>query len=177
MLDSTVGQVLRDVRMQNGLTQADVGEIAFLDHSMVSSVERGKRRLPRDAARRLTPVLDNGFFALAVASDATDGAMVPVLNGDLVDISLPAFWLSAKKEAREKLEALQATVALAIQPPGSLASAEVDQLVAAMREVADALTASANLLAAACTRHPISWTRFWADYRADLQRRRLVRAS
>ncbi|MBI3668189.1 MAG: helix-turn-helix transcriptional regulator [Acidobacteria bacterium] len=52
------GEVVREVRTRRGLSQEKLAELADLDRTFVSMIERGKRHPTLETAKRLAEALD-----------------------------------------------------------------------------------------------------------------------
>src|SRR5690606_33363240 len=71
-----ISTALREVRQRRGLTQHDVGAMAYVTNKLISEVERGNRKLAKDVGRRIAQELDDAKFHLAWAAEAAAGVFV-----------------------------------------------------------------------------------------------------
>lgn len=65
-LSARLGQVIRAMRAEQGLTQEELAERAQLDRVFISMLERGKRRATLESAQALASALGLTFAELAV---------------------------------------------------------------------------------------------------------------
>ena len=75
-----ISTALREARQRRGLTQHDIGDMAYVTNKLISEVERGNRRLQRDVGRRIARELDDARFHLAWAAEAAGGMFVPACS-------------------------------------------------------------------------------------------------
>lgn len=158
-----------------GLRQADVGAVGLIDHATVSDVERGRRRLAPDVARRLSEQLDDGRLAMAVAEEATGGADSPWLDGPAVDLSRAATWAKGLEELEEALTVGQQALRYVLRAPTAVDDAGREQILAALMEIVEAITAARHVVAIACREYGISYRGLWEAHRAELARKGYLR--
>jgi len=63
------GEVVREVRTRRGLSQEKLAELANLDRTFVSMIERGKRRPTLETAKRLAGALNIPLSAMIASAE------------------------------------------------------------------------------------------------------------
>lgn len=164
-----LGQALRAARETRGMLQADVGRVACLDHSMISSIERGTRRMARDVAQRVAVKLDCGRLAIALCEDVTGGSESPLLDGPAVDLSRAATWAKGLEELEEELAAGRQAMTVVLRAPAAVGEPDRRMIREALLEMAEAVTAVRHVLAVACEEYQISHRGIWDQHRRELR--------
>jgi transcriptional regulator with XRE-family HTH domain len=99
--------VLREIRKQRKMSQAQVGRIGYVSEEMVGAVEAGRRRFTPDTMARIAEGLGEPQLYLEAAREVTGGVFTaPWLNGERVDLHRCSVAAKLNEELGEALAAV-----------------------------------------------------------------------
>ncbi|RYM02779.1 XRE family transcriptional regulator [Sporolactobacillus sp. THM7-7] len=153
--------------MRGNRTQQQMAfDLEGISRESVSSYETGRNPIPKDIASKAMRQFDDPRFALTVASEYTDGAWAPALDGPAADLYRTSVQTKCVEEFREAIEALQKAV-LNVQPK-YLDNFQKQDIEKSGEEIAEAITAANTYLMVVCKDYKISWLKIWARHKAKL---------
>ncbi|MBN2909128.1 helix-turn-helix transcriptional regulator [Polycladomyces sp. WAk] len=162
----SVGIVQREARMGAGVTQKELGRRLHLSRSMIAEIEAGRKRLPRDVAKKAVETLNCGFYALEVAAELT-GIGIGKLDGDSIDLHRSALKEKSLEELQEAISQISAT-SLSRKPDrlDQMARNEISKVI---EESMDAVVVLMNFIASICQEYGFSWNDVWQKERRKLE--------
>ena len=170
-----IGEAIRQARAQLGITQQDVGGIAYISPKTVSAIECGRRRIDPDVLGTLVQQLDHPRLTMEAVATVTGGAYCsPWLDGDGVDLHRTSVWAKALEELQEAAEAVAA--ARVANRPHRATEAEREQVRESLMQVLDARVAIDHYVAVVCEEYQISVGQLYQAHREKLEQRGYVRA-
>ncbi|SMO54436.1 helix-turn-helix domain-containing protein [Melghirimyces algeriensis] len=164
----TLGVVQKESRSEAGVTQQELGEELNLSRSMISEIEAGRRKMPRDVVRKATEVLDDGFYAMAAAQEVLGEGWIPKLNN--VDLHRSAVREKALEELQEAMDQITATSSVNRPEPG-----KHDDLKAVLIECIDAIVCLSHFVAVYCKEYGLSWFGLWREHRRKMVERGYIK--
>lgn len=169
----SIGERIQEARLASELTQEQLALDFHLSKQMVSHVERGRRKLPKDVMPKAIETLDCGFVAVAAASEVTGGAWVTKLDGDHVDLHRSSVRAKTEEELHEALNAIS-SVCVANHPSG-MKEEDRRQLEEALIQAIDAITALTHYVSVICRDYRFSWNKLWKIHRSKLKARKFIK--
>lgn len=145
------GQIVRQLRLEHGLSQECVGMLAGKSRSWTNQTEQGAMRPDPAALARLGRKVD-ARFTLQAARRVFGGAFVgPVLDGGAVDMHRAAVAAKTVEEIEEALESARRLLSILLKPLSARSQAERAeiphlrlQMIDAERAVEQVMVALAN---------------------------------
>lgn len=145
------GQVIRQLRLEHGLSQECIGKLAGKSRSWTNQTEQGAMRPDPAALAKLGRKVD-ARFTMQAARRVFGGAFVgPILDGEAVDLHRTVVAAKAVEEIEEALESARRLLAILLKPPTAWSQAERAeipqlrlQMIDAERAVEQAMVALAN---------------------------------
>lgn len=168
-----IGEAIRQARAQLGITQQDVGGIAYISPKTVSAIECGRRRIDPDVLGTLVQQLDHPRLTMEAMATVTGGAYCsPWLDGDGVDLHRTSVWAKALEELQEAAEAVAAT--RVANRPQRATDGEQVQVRESLMQVLDARVAIDHYVAVICQEYGVSVTETYRLHREKLESRGYV---
>ncbi|OYD07895.1 helix-turn-helix domain-containing protein [Paludifilum halophilum] len=164
----TLGVVQKQSRNEAGVTQQELGQELNLSRSMISEIEAGRRKMPRDVVRKATKLLDDGFYAMAAAQEVLGEGWIPKLDG--VDLHRSAVREKALEELQEAMEQISATSSVNRPDRG-----RHDDIKDTLIESIDVIVCLSHLVAVYCQEYGLSWTDMWREHRRKLEERGYIK--
>lgn len=165
-----ISTALREARQRRGLTQHDVGDMAYVSNKLISEVERGNRRLQRDVGRRIAREMDDAKFHLAWAAESTAGMFVAgVLDG--IDDHPAAVVLRGAEEIEELIEAKTAVRSRLGKCPDRITVDDREVAAKVVQEAIDVITWGQVFVSVVCERFGLSLAEQYEIHRRKLQER------
>jgi transcriptional regulator with XRE-family HTH domain len=169
-----IGEVIREARVQLGITQEDVGGIAYISPKTVSAIECGRRRIAPEVLGELVRRLDHPRLSMEAAAEVTGGAYsTPWLDGEGVDLHRVSVWAKALEELQEAAAAVGATKL--VNKPERASEAERAQVHESLMQVLDARVAVDHYVAIICQEFGLSVTAVYQSHKSKLEQRGYIR--
>lgn len=169
----TVSEVLKEARIERGLTQKQLAEMVYVSQEAIGKAERGLRKSPQCASNQLINVLDNGFLAMELAQERLGYAFVSKLDGENVDLHRASV---KDKTIEEVTEAYQGIKQLCLSNvPEYTTEYKKQEIESVLKEAIDAVYALLHYISVCCRDYKISWIKIWSDHRTKLKSRGYVR--
>lgn len=162
------GYALKEARTAYGLTQSALGSMAHLSGSMISEVEHGRRKLPKDVRPKLARQLDDGQLYLTLAREATGGVGAPFLNK--IDDHRVCCVMKFREEVFEALTMLEQVMPTLLKAASreGLSIEEVEALKNTLIEIIECITAAQNTVARLAKTYGFSLAALWDEHEAKL---------
>lgn len=168
-----IGEVIKQARLQLGITQEQAGGIAFVSSKTISSYECGRRSIAAEVLGVLVRQLDNPRLTMEAAAEITGGAYcTPWLDGDGVDLHRTSVWAKALEELQEAVSAVGAT--RVANRPQRATETELAQVRESLMQVLDARVAIDHYVAIICQEYGISISATYRAHREKLENRGYV---
>ena len=168
-----IGEVIREARLQLGITQEQAGGIAFVSSKTISSYECGRRHIAPEVLGVLVQQLDNPRLCMEAAAQITGGAYCsPWLDGEGVDLHRTSVWAKTLEELQEAACAVAATK-VANRPQRAVES-ELAQVRESLMQVLDARVAIDHYVAVICQEYGESIGATYKAHREKLESRGYV---
>jgi transcriptional regulator with XRE-family HTH domain len=164
--DMSVGVVQKEARRASGVTQKELGRRLHLSRSMIAEIEAGRKRLPRDVARKAVEILNCGFYALEVAAEIA-GIGIGKLDGDSIDLHRSALKEKSLEELQEAMTQISATSLS--KKPDRIDRIARDEIYKVIEESMDAVVVLMNFIASICQEYGFSWKEVWQKERRKLE--------
>ncbi len=169
-----IGEVIKQARIQLGITQEQAGGIAYISPKTVSAIECGRRSIAPEVLGALVRQLDNPRLSMEAAAEVTGGAYcTPWLDGEGVDLHRTSVWAKALEELQEAADAVGAT-RLANRPQRAT-EVERTQVRESLMQVLDARVAIDHYVAVICQEFGFSISATYRAHREKLEQRGYVR--
>lgn len=167
----TIGELLHNYRKEQGLTQKEFADQAFIERSSIAKVETGERPAPKGLITQVARSFDDPRLYLAAQEEVTGGAITPWL--DNVDLHRASVLFKTVEEMKEVL-------ALTSEAPISKTAdqlTETDRAVMKrlLMETVEAITALTHFAAVLCKEYSFSWFATWKEHRADLKAKKYMK--
>ena len=169
-----VGQALQDLIQRQGISQKAVGRAVGYDHSTISGIIRGQRRITDHVAPQVAGALDDPRLHMALSEQASGGAASPWLDGPAADLSRVATWAKGLEELEEAIEAGRRTMRVVTRSPAHASPEDRKLIGKALHELVEAVTAGRIAIAIACREYGLSHRELWQEHRAELKRKGYV---
>lgn len=165
-----LGRILKDARTEYGITQKGLGDMFHLSGSMISEVEQGRRRIPKDIKPRLARELDDPALYLTLAREATGGIGAAWL--DRIDGHRVCCVMKFREEVIEALEMLEQVMPVLLRPEGreQVTTGELDTIKTTMVEIIEVVTASQNTVARLAKGYGFNLAQLWDEHQEKLIR-------
>lgn len=171
----SIGQALREARLERRSTQRSLAERAFISDSLLSDYENGKKSMPQDLMTTLGSQLDNPRLFLEMVAAVTGGVYSsPWLDGD-VDLHRVSVWAKTIEELHKGLEALGAAKAI-IVPPDSLGEEQKAIVQDSLMQVVNTRVWIDHYIAVSCREYGISVSSLFKHIRLELENQGLLKA-
>jgi len=161
----SIGVIQKEARLGLGVTQKELASRLHLSRSMIAEIEAGRKRLPRDVARKAVEALDCGFYALEVAAELT-GIGIGKLDGDSIDLHRSALKEKSLEELQEAMSQISATSLS--KKPDRLDQMARDEIFKVIEESMDVVVVLMNFIASICQDYGFSWNDVWQRERRKL---------
>ncbi|MBP0725566.1 helix-turn-helix domain-containing protein [Bacillus sp. RG28] len=169
----TLGRELAKARVKKELTQQELSEELLVSRESVAKYEKDKRTVPNDIKKRSMETLDDPWLAMQIAREDANGAWVPVLDGEAVDLHRTTVQHKTIEEAKEAIEAIQKISSL--KKPGFLKDEEIQEIEKSLLEAIDAIIALNHYVAVYCDEYNFSWSTMWKKQYMKLKSNGYVR--
>jgi len=169
-----IGEVIREARLQLGITQEQVGSMTYISSKTVSAIECGRRHISPEALGALVQQMDNPRLAMEAAVAITGGSYgSPWLDGKGVDLHRASVQLKTVEELQEARSSIGA-VRVANRPESATAE-ELADVERSVMQALDARVAIDHYIAVICSEYGISMARVHRAHREKLEQRGYVR--
>lgn len=171
-----VAAAIREARVRVGLKQEDLAPVTYLSPKTISAIENDRRKLPPDAAARLSQYLDDPRVYMEVAEEVTGGVFVsPWLDGE-VDLHRSSIRFKLLEELEEILGAMKAVPEMVNARSGDqLTEGAKVRLKETMLQALDARVAIDHFVAVTCSTYGFSVRQLYRDHRRKLEGRRYIK--
>ncbi|MDW8515848.1 helix-turn-helix domain-containing protein [Priestia flexa] len=159
-----VGKYLKELRKPS--SQEQLALDLNLSREAVSSYETGRAKIPVDIAGKLMEKFDDPWFAMKIARQYTNGAWVPKLDGDFIELNRSNVVLKTIEELQEAIVAVKG--APFVKHPKSLAAYELQDIQNSLAETIDVIVAASHLVAVSCEEYGFSWNELWDQHTMKL---------
>ena len=162
------GIALKEARTTYGITQQGLGEMFNISGSMVSEIENGRRKLPKDIKPKAARTLDDAQLYLTLAREATGGIGAPYLNR--IDDHRVCCVMKLREEVIEALNMLEEVMPILLKASGreGLQVRELDRLKVTIIEIIESITAAQNTVARLAKAYGFSLADLWDEHEAKL---------
>lgn len=169
-----IGEVLREARQQLGITQEQVGGIAYISPKTVSAYETGRRAVTPEVMEVLVKQLDHPRLCMEAAATITGGAYCsPWLDGERVDLHRVSVWAKVLEELEEAMRAVGA-VCLVNHPQTDDCEA-MQRVQESIMQLLDARVAVDHYVAVICRDFDLSISAVYQAHRRKLESRGYVK--
>ncbi|GAB7387417.1 hypothetical protein BSNK01_12530 [Bacillaceae bacterium] len=165
----SLGTVLQEAREEKGIAQEQLAFELNLSRQMISHVENGRRKLPKDVAPKSARILDCGFYIIELAHYFTGGAFAKKLNGDRVDLHRGIVTMKTLEELREAHDAIEK--ADVTDHPSAVTKEQRERIEHAAIQALDAVVALLHYVAVMCRDYKFSWFGLWMKWRKKARER------
>jgi len=148
------------------VTQKELGQQLHLSRSMIAEIEAGRKRLPRDVARKAVETLNCGFYAIEVAAELA-GISIGKLDGDSIDLHRSSLKEKSLEELQEAISQISATSLS--RKPDRFDRVARDEIFKVIEESMDVVVVLMNFIASICREYGFSWNDVWQSERRKLE--------
>lgn len=172
----SVSTALKKAREAKNLKQEAVGQEIYLSAKMISAIERGRRKLPKDASPKVATMLDDPELYAALQAQATGGVASPWLDGDRVDLHRSSVRDKTIEELSEAIEALsKARMLVNAKDASDLDADGLKQIKEALHQLVEAQTACQVAIGVLCKQYNLSMAQVYRDHISELITKGYVR--
>ena len=169
-----IGDVLREARLQLGITQEQVGGIAYISPKTVSAYETGRRTVAPEVMEVLVKQLDHPRLCMEAAAAVTGGAYCsPWLDGERVDFHRVSVWAKVLEELEEAKQAVGAVCL--VNYPQADDCETMQRVQESLMQLLDARVAIDHYAAVICRDFGLSISAVYQAHRVKLESRGYVK--
>ena len=169
----SIGQVLRETRVEYGLSLQSLASRLYIGKSSLSDYERERIPAPAEVLTGLTQTIDSHRLAMAVANEATGGAAGMVwLDGD-VDLHRAVVRDKTLEELGEAMEHLRQVAVL--NPPRTVTEDQREAIADSLLELMDSRTAIDVCIDIFCREYGVSPMSIKEAHRQKLESRGYIK--
>jgi len=169
-----IGEVLREARMQLGITQEQISGIAYVSPKTVSAYETGRRTVSPEVMEVLVKELDDPRLTMEAAATVTGGVYCsPWLDGERVDLHRASVWAKVLEELEEAMHAVGAVCL--VNRPQKGDNEAIERVQESLMQLLDARVAIDHYAAVICKDFGLSITAVYQAHRRKLESRGYVK--
>lgn len=165
----SIGKALANAR-EGKYTQEELSFELPVSREAISKYETENRRIPKDLMPRFSQTLDEPYFYMEMAAEATGKVSIPVLNGDYIDRHPASMKDLVQRETNEALDNLE-RVSM-IKPVHLRTDEERQEMRKVVMELLDSIASMMNLVAVICKEYKFSMKEIFQAWRATLKARK-----
>jgi len=171
-----LGEAIKEVREEKGITQQDLGQMSFLSYKTISAMETGRRRITKENAKNICEKLGDPKVYMEAVNEICGGVFsVPWLNGNAVDLHRSSVKEKVIEELDEAINAIN--LIKTYKNPNSCTSTDKEVVAKSIQETIDVYVASAIYIAVMCREYSIDIKKMFQIQKDKLIKRGYLKAN